>query len=190
MPLPPRDVFAAAARRAVEELHTEWDSPHSFQILCWDGANLNCRTYACLMPDIDPPKYPAMMTGLAREDHEKHPGEPAYAYLLQIECFGVTAPLPGATKDEIVQYNVDRMGRTFHQRADAVESCTAWVADIHGRLWTASKTRDKPSQINEAFYPPGKLPVGGQMINGLLAVAQATGTLSYGLPMPFSAGMN
>lgn len=38
---PPRDVFAAAARNAIER-HDEWDSPHSFETLHWDGCASSC----------------------------------------------------------------------------------------------------------------------------------------------------
>jgi hypothetical protein len=183
-------MFAAAARRAVEELHTEWDSPHNFQTLHWDGEKLHCRTYACIMLDVNPPDYPAYMVGLARTQHEKDPGDPAYAYLLQIECFGVTEPGPDATKADRERYNAARLGRTFHKLPEATEACTAWVADIHGRLWAATKTRDKPGEIQEKFYPAGKVTVGGHLIDGLIAVAQATGISYHGLPGPFSGRAN
>ena len=176
---PPRDVFSAVTRKAIED-HGEWDSLHHFQTLHWDGEKLTCGTFAAIDPGIDPPDYPALMARIAARRQEEHPEDPAYAYLLQIEGFGVIA---GASAAEREQFDRDRIGRTFHQRADAVESAMAYCADVHGRLWYAVKTRSEPGVVVEHFCPPGKTP-GGQMIRGLLAVAYATGMKVHGLPGP------
>ena len=48
MSVPPRSVFAAAARQEVET-HVEWDAPHCFQTLHLAGDDLTCRTMACIM---------------------------------------------------------------------------------------------------------------------------------------------
>lgn len=188
MTVPPRSVFAAAARREVED-HDEWDSPHCFQTLHLDGDELVCRLYACIMPDIDPAGYPRIMAAFAAEQHEKDPRDPAYAYLIQIEAFGMTEPGPEASAADLARYHAARRARTFHEQPDAVESCIAWVADIHGRLWSAAKTRDQPDVIREAFYRPGRAP-GGQMIRGLLAVAGAAGVRCHGMPGVPSPGLN
>jgi hypothetical protein len=182
---PPRDVFAAATRKAIE-VHDEWDAPHWFQTLHWDGTALTCRTCACIMPDIDPLGYPKVMAGIAREELEKYPDDPAYGYLLQIEGFGVTQPPAGAAEAEREQFDRDRIGRTFHERPDAVEAAYAYAADIHGRVWCATHTRADPDRIDEAFYPPGRTPA-GQMIRGLIAVAYGTGVIGHGLPGPQGA---
>jgi hypothetical protein len=182
MSIPPRDIFAAEARRAIE-MHDEWDSPHCFVTLHWDGQKLSAGTYACIMPDINPADYPEHMIRLAREDYERDPDNAAYAYLLQAEFFGASEPGPDASAEERAQYQRDRLGRTFHQRADAEEVATAWCADVHGRLWAATKRRSKPGEIHEQFYAPGKAP-GGQMIRGLLTVAYGTGMMAYGLAGP------
>lgn len=179
---PPRDLFAAAVRQAVE-MHDEWDSPHCFQTLTWTGEKLAVRTYATIMPDIDPPQYPKLMAGIAADELDKYPGEPAYGFLLQIESFGVAAPGPDASEEFREQFEKDRIGRTVYQRDDAVESCDAWAVDIHGRLWSAAKTRNEPDQVTEAFYQPDSpLRPGGPFIRALLAVAYATGVLGHGLP--------
>jgi hypothetical protein len=81
------------------------------------------------------------------------------------------------------QYERDRIGRTFHKRADATEACIVWVADVHGRLWSATKARDNPGRIHEVFYQPGRAP-GGHLVKGLLRVAYATGMSAWGLPGP------
>ena len=184
MSIPPREFFAAATRKAIED-HDEWDSPHWFMPLHWEDGKLSPHIVACIMPDIAPTDYPAHMIRIAREDYEKDPDSAAYAYLLQIEAFGTTEPGPEASDEERAQYLADRLGRTFHQRADAVEMATAWCADIHGRLWEATKRRNQPGVITEHFYAPGALNrPGGQMIRGLLTVAQGTGMIAYGLPGP------
>ncbi|HEX3962154.1 MAG TPA: hypothetical protein VHZ03_36920 [Trebonia sp.] len=185
MTTPPREVLAAATRKAIED-HTEWDSLHCFMTLHWDGESLRPGTYAAIDPGIDPPDYPALMAKIAREELEKNPGDPAYAYLLQIEGFGVIAPGPDASETEREQFDRDRLGRTFHRRPDAIESAFAYCADVHGRMWAATKTRSKPDVIEENFYPPGKH-LSGQMIRGLLTVAYTTGVKAYGLPGPQNA---
>lgn len=178
----PKEPFAAAARAAIEA-HTEWDAPHAFVTLHWDGASLATRTYACIMADINPADYPKMMAGMALEELSKDPADPAYAYLLQAEFFGVTEPGPDATEADREQFDRDRLGRTFHQRPDAIECATAWVADVHGRVWNAGHTRKDPGLISEKFYPPGRAP-SGHFVQGLLAVAYTTGVLAHGLPGP------
>lgn len=77
MTAPPRDVLAAAARQAIED-HDEWDAPHCFQTLRWDGEKLSPRTYVCIMPDVDPVKYPEIMARAVAKEFEKHPDEPAF----------------------------------------------------------------------------------------------------------------
>ena len=182
MSTPPREVFADFTRQTIEA-HDEWDSPHCFITLHWDGEQVSVGTYASIMLDINPADYPAYMISLAREEHEKNPDDPAYAYLLQAEFFGATEPGPDASEAERAQFQRDRLGRTFHQRDDAEEIATAWCADVHGRLWAATKRRSQPGVVHETFYAPGKAP-GGQMIRGLLAVAYSTGMMAYGLPGP------
>jgi hypothetical protein len=188
MTVPPRGVFAAAARREVEA-HLEWDAPHSFQTLHLDGDGLTCRTMACIMTDVNPTDYPRMMAGIAAGQHDRDPGDPAYAYLLQVEAFGVTEPGPEASAVELAAYHQARRGRTFHLMPNAVETCTAWVADIHGRLWAATKTRDHPDEVHESFYRPGKAP-GGPLITGLLAVAEAAGIMWHGMAGAAVPGLN
>lgn len=180
MGAPPRSVFAAAARAEVES-HVEWDAPHCFQTLHLDGGQLAVRTMACIMTDIHPTGYPALMAKMAGEEYARDPGDPAYAYLLQVESFRMTGPGPEAPAADLAAYHAARRGRTFHLMPEAVEVCTAWVADIHGRLWSAEKTRQHPEAVHEVFYRPGK-PPGGQLITGLLAVAETAGIRFHGMP--------
>jgi hypothetical protein len=188
MGVPPQSVFAAAARREIET-HAEWDAPHCFQTLHLDGGSLVPRTFACIMTDINPTDYPRLMAGMAADQHDRDPGDPAYAYLLQVEAFGLTEPGPEASAAELAAYHQARRGRTFHLMPGAVETCTAWVADIHGRVWTATKTREHPEEVHEHFYRPGKAP-GGPLITGLLAVAEAAGIMYHGMPGTPSPGLN
>jgi hypothetical protein len=179
---PPREVFADITRKTIED-HDEWDSPHCFMTLHWDGERLTTGTYACIIPGIDPGDYPALMRKAAADRQQEHPDDPACAYLLQIEAFGVIYPGPDAGETEREQFDRDRIARTFHKRPDAIESAIAWCADIHGRTWTAAQRRSEPGVIHEHFYAPGRSP-GGWMLRGLLAVAYATGVTAYGLPGP------
>jgi hypothetical protein len=183
MSLLPREVFAAEARRIIEE-HSEWDAPHAFITFRQDDAKLVAGTYTCIMPDINPADYPQMMAGIARKELDEHPDWEPVAYLLQIEAYGVIEPGKDASAEERMRFQADRLGRTFHQRADVYEVACAYLADVHGRLWTAGKRRDHEGEISENFYPPGPRQPGGQMVKGLLAVAQATGMVVHGLPGP------
>ncbi len=178
---PSREAFAAITRKIIAD-HDEWDSPHHFVTLHWEDGELRCGTWAVIMPDIHPAQYPKVMAKIARECHEKDPDHPPYGYLLQFESYGVAEPGPEASDEEREQFRRDRLGRTFHQRADAVEMVGAWCADIHGRVWSAARRRGE-DKIHEKFYQPGRAP-GGQMIEGLLAVAYATGMTAWGLPGP------
>ena len=179
MTVPSRDIMAAKTRELIER-HNEWDSLHTFATLHWDGKELRFGTVALIDPGITPDDYPKLMIKMARKEFEESPDDPAYAYLLQIEAFGVTGPGKDATTEERAQFDADRLGRTFHERADAVEIATAYCADIHGRFWAATKVRGKGDGIEEHFYPPGK-ELGGQFIRALYAVAAATGALAHGL---------
>lgn len=188
MAVPARSVFAAAARDWVTGGHDEWDAPHCFQTLHLDGDSLVCRMYACITTDVGPADYPRWMAKLAAGQHERAPRDPAYAYLLQVESFGVTEPGPEASAAELAAYHAARRGRTFHLLPGR-EACVAWVADIHGRLWAATKTRDHPEEVHESFYRPGQAP-GGIAIRGLLSVAEAAGTRYHGMPGAPPPGLN
>ena len=186
MTTPPHSAYAEAVRRAVED-HDEWDSPHYFMTLHWDAEQqlLAPRTVVCIMPDISPEKYHTIMARAAWKQRTEYPSDPpAYGYLLQFEGFTVEAPSQGADLDEQRRYDADRRNRTFHRRADAVETCIAMCAGIHGNTWVAVKRRGHPG-IEECTYRPGHAPV-GQFFASLLGIAYATGMLDHGLPRPQS----
>jgi hypothetical protein len=180
---PSRAALAAITREIIER-HDDWDSVHQFVTWHWDGERLAPGTVVIIDPAMDPLDYPRIMAKIVREQRDKGPEHPPYAFLLQIEAFGMTEPGPDATEQERAAFRAARRGRTFHEMPEAIESCLAYCADVHGRLWTAGKRRDKDG-ITEAFYPPGK-GLSGQMVAGLLAVAYATGMVDYGLPGPGS----
>lgn len=181
MTIPPRSAFAGYARQVLED-HGEWDSPHKFLALHWDGGKLTCGIYVCIMTDIHPDQYPALMLKTAQESLVKCPESPPYGYLLQCEAFSVTEPGPDASEEERRQYESDRAGRTFHERPDAVESAVVYCADIHGRLWSAVKLRSDPDVISESFHPPGQAAPAGQYITALLGVCDMTAVAGHKLP--------
>jgi hypothetical protein len=181
---PPREAFAETARKIIEA-HDEWDSLHAFITLHWDGENLTPGTCAAIDPAIDPAEYADLMAGMARKELDENPQDPAYGYLLQIEAFGVTMPGKDASAEERLRFDADRLGRTFHQRPDATEMAIAYCADIHGRLWTATRRRGIAG-TEEQFHPPGPRQPGGRLIHGLLATAYTTGMSCYGLPGPLN----
>ena len=61
----------------------------------------------------------------------------------------------------------------------------AWVADIHGRAWYCSKTRE--GEIAERFYAPGA-GHGGAIVDALVLAARTTGLAAWGV-MPHG-GLN
>jgi hypothetical protein len=178
---PTREQLAAVTRQMIEK-HQDWDSAHEFVIWTWDGRDLALGTLAVIDPAMHPLDYPAMMARVVASHREKHPDPPPYAFVLQIEAFGVAMPGKDATEAQRARVRAAQRTRTFHELPEAVESCIAYCADIHGRLWAAGKRRDGEG-ISEAFYPPGR-GLGGQMVKGLLAVAYACGMADYGLPGP------
>jgi hypothetical protein len=175
---PPRQVMAAEARRIIE-LHDEWDRPHAFEILHWDGARVRCSTHMMILADVPARYYPRLMMEAVRKWHDEHPDYPPYAYLVQIEAFGVADPRADAGEEERRVFEEARRDRTFHEHPDRHETVNAWCADIHGRLWAAMRVRGS-DEIHESYYAPGRAP-GGGLIRGVLACAAYTGAAAYGL---------
>jgi len=140
----PEEVMAAYTRGVIEQ-HDQWDSLHQFMILGWDGQQVSCRVLAGIDPAVDPDQYPMMLAGLAGQHLEEHPGEPPYAYLLQIEGWAAEGPGPRPSL-----------------RPDRIEIAVAVCADIDGRLWACEKRRDRPGEIAEYFSASGEIQVGGR----------------------------
>jgi hypothetical protein len=179
--VPPREMFAAEARR-ITEMHTDWDSPHQFITLHWDGERVSYGTVAMITTDVHPTMYPGVMAGIAREALTGEDRANLYAYALQIEGYAVVEPGSDATEEERRRFLADRVGRRFSERQDAVEIATTSCVDVHGRIWTATKRRDKP-EIDEKFWAPDATDAPrGHLAEGLLNVARITGAVLYGLP--------
>jgi len=169
----PRVVLAALAREVIDA-HSEWDAPHALASVYRDGKGGACYgTVTLIDPALHPGLYPAVISSRAAEDSAKQ--GPPYAFLLQAEMFGTTEPGADASPADRALYEADRQARTFHLRKDAVEIAQAWVADVHGRLWSATKVRGQDG-IQESFYRPGSGIPGGQMIDALLAAARDYGS--------------
>lgn len=170
---PPNEVLARETRRLVEDLHTEWDAPHQFVTLHWDGERISYGTVACILTDIQPRQYPQLMAEFVREQTRRRDLPPMCACALQIEAFTAAGPGPDATPAEQAQFQRDRENHTFHERPDATESAVAWCADTYGFLWSAAKTRANPTAIKECYYRPGEhLRPGGLLVGGLLTAAR------------------
>jgi|SRR5215831_1961970 len=171
--------FAAFTRRAIET-HTEWDSLHAFLTLTEQPAGrIHVMTYMAIAPDVHPEEYPMMMAGAAAKD-----GLAAAAgYLLQIEAHGVTEPGPDASPIERAAFDHARRHREFHKLPDAVESAVAYCTDTHGQLWVAAKIRGREAEgIGQHYYAADRLTaggdrIGGQMVDGLIAVGRAAGRI-------------
>lgn len=185
-PLVPQRILADYTRDMLARFHTDWDSLHAFQVLRWDAAarKISARLHSAIDTSIHPDAYPDMMAQMAFADHQEKPDEPPFAYLLQIEAFGVIAPLPGAPREQHEAFDAARHARTFHQHPDRREGAFAYTADVWGRVWVASKYRDAPElPVEMEFHDPDDpVRLGGSMVRMLIAVARTAGTVCYGLP--------
>ncbi len=181
--LPAAGPFAQLARDALEA--RDWDEIHAFATVTLEEDGPQVRTYAGIDPALNPDAYPLVMMQIAREDITRNEDAP-YAFMMEFEAFGVLEPPPSAPEEEKEQFDSDRRTRNFHSRPDAEEIASVYIADVNGRLWTATKYR-VTGQVEEQFYdgaaPP---PLGGQFIRALLAIAHSVGVVSYGTPGPFS----
>ncbi len=86
------------------------------------------------------------------------------------------------------QVDAHRRNRTLREHHAAVEACTAYLTDIHGRFWVSTKRRDRPGQVEDLFFGAGTPDrLNGTLIDGLTGVAQAARVLVHGLP-PLTGG--
>lgn len=168
----PRDVLARLVRDTAAE-HDRWDRPHQFQTLHWDGATVTAGHVASITLDVDPDDIPRLIMAVAAEQFAAQPGQPPCAYLLEWEGHGVPGPGPGASAAERAQFGRDARDRALHRRPDALEVVTVICADIHGRVWKASKMRDT-GEVAEVFCRPGS-PVPGRLNRAVLQIAETTG---------------
>ncbi|GIH69475.1 hypothetical protein [Sphaerimonospora thailandensis] len=177
-PIPGREVLAATVRQALDA--HEWDTLHEFRTLHWDGEQITTGTLAAIDPSVHPTDYPALMVKVARTAVEQQQEvSTLHAFLLLFEAHAVMAPSDDASDDEQARFQRDRLERRFYQREDAVELATAYCADIHGRLWSATRRRDTGA-VEQHFYPTPEGAPGGAFVNALRAVAQAAGAVLFG----------
>lgn len=191
-----RDVFAAETRSWIDNHTDGWDGPHYFVPLRWEPGEpgrLITPTVVAIMPDIDPADYPDYMMMQAAEDMaravEARGGPDIAGYLLMFEGYTVTADPAAMTPAEREQLHRDRIAHTFHTRADAVETASAYTADVWGRVYVASHTRASPGQVDELFIPPAGPGTGGARLNGrfmhaLRVCAAAAGWSEHDIPLP------
>lgn len=162
---------------------TEWDAPHEFVSLVWDGSKLGYATMAMISTDVHPRDYPRHMARLGREAVLAwDPERPLIGFMLIVEAYEVVPPVE-PTPEEAARLDRDRRERRFHERLDSVEIAMAMCAGLDGRLWSATKRRPNPDDIAmefwadaQAFDPNGPIP-GGAFFAGITAVAQAAAQL-------------
>jgi hypothetical protein len=179
-PEPDASALAAEARRMIEMHGGDWDSLHAFATLHWDGAKFSVGTWCAIDTGYAPGDYAAIMQRMSFERLREEPDNPPYAYALQIEAHVSTLP-PGSTPQERAQVSADLRAEKLHLRPDARECAEAWVADIHGNLWSARRFRDAEG-IEEQFTPAAaQLPGPAAFTRPLAAAARVTGILAWGL---------
>jgi hypothetical protein len=167
----PPEKLAEFTRRVIAEMHSEWDAPHQFMTLHWDGTEITAGTLACITPDVPPADYQNVMMRIALEELTGRPCRPC-AYLLQIEAYTTTVTAD-ATAAERAQAYADHAAETIHLRGDAREVAVAYCADVTGQLWMALKDRAVPGVVEERFQPE----TADHLCRALKAVAMATGWL-------------
>ncbi|GII88235.1 hypothetical protein Ssi03_62250 [Sphaerisporangium siamense] len=188
---PHRDLIAGIVDRQLLD-RTGWDMPHELITLLWDGENIAFGTVAVIDTTIHPSMYSDVMMKLAHEaisDQVERSEPPTlYGFMLAVEAHAVATPKDDAPAAEHAQFQRDRLGRTFHQRPDAVEIASIWCVDVHRRMWTAMRRRPAPQVIEREFFPDvatptGRVP-GGTFVAGLRAAATAVAVALYGAPPP------
>ena len=176
--------MAAEARRMIEIHDGQWDSLHAFATLHWDGGKFSVGTWCAIDTSYPPGDYLKIMQGAALERLREEPGNPPYAYALQIEAHVSTLP-PAASAEDRAAMTADLRAEKLHLRPDARECAEAWVADIHGNLWSARRFRDGDG-IEEHHTPASEPDPGPKIFTArLITVARTTGLLAWGLePTP------
>ena len=164
--------IAALTRKTIED-HTDWDALHALFVIHRDGDGIAVRSVIAIDPAMEPAMYPVLIEMMVSE-RAKEDGPP-YALLLEIEAFGAKAPQDDAPAWEKAQFEADRANGTIHQRADAVEAAWGWAVDVHGRMWTATKTRGS-EEIEESVYEPGSGNVGGRFPKAMLDALRLYGS--------------
>ena len=178
---PEAALLAAEARKMIEFHDGKWDSLHAFATLHWDGEKFSVGTWCAIDTGFAAKDYMGIMQKAAFEELRRKPEDPPYAYALQIEAHVSSLP-KGASAGQQAAMTADMRAERLHLRPDARECAEAWVADVHGRLWSARRWRDDGDGIEERYTPAG-VPSPGPAVftDPLLTVARATGLLAWGL---------
>ncbi|MEW9530555.1 hypothetical protein [Microbispora sp. NPDC049125] len=171
----------------------DWNGPHTFATVTWDGSDLGVHTWVSITTDVHPGQYPKVITRFSRDavieaNRARANGvEPnLYGYLLVAEFWRAPEPRWDAPAKAHRRWDADRRNRTFHARTDAVETRIAMFADIDGRAWMTELERRTRALRRHFFegYLDGPRTVGGPFLSVLAASARATGVFAYGDPMP------
>jgi hypothetical protein len=167
------DEALATLTREVAEHHVEWDVLHALYVIHRDAAGIAARTIVGIDPAMPPDLYPVLIEAMVKERAAED--GPPYALLLEMEMFGVLDLPEDAPAWQRAQLEADRVNRTLHQRADAVEAAWVHAADVHGRVWAACRERGKDG-VEEAVYEPGSDKIGGQMVKAMLDALRLYGS--------------
>ncbi|MEU4576055.1 hypothetical protein [Nonomuraea sp. NPDC023979] len=137
----------------------QWDLPHLFVPLRWDGSRMSAGPAHQIEVTTRPNAYPDLLAGLASDDaHEqarlaREGEEPTlYGYMLLQEMYSVEHSPATATPLEERRWKRDSAERRYHERPDARESCMVLAADIDGRYWQAIRFRHTPKQVRRMFW--------------------------------------
>ena len=176
--LPPVEEMLDMAHWAVER--EEWDMLAEFVTLVRrPGEILSPATIVIMAGDIHPYDYPKIMSDMTLKELERRAeGETSdigpCALLLNVEGYSVEEPGVNASDAEKERFRRDRFERNFHERDDRREVKMASVADLSGRMVTATRYRDNDT-ITERLYAPGDPAIGGNLPEGLVYAATTLG---------------
>src|SRR5947207_15348361 len=111
---------------------------HALISLHRDVAAITYGTWMALDLAISPARFPALITGAARERLDKHADDPPpYAWAVLGEFFGMTEPRPGDTAEYRDRFDRARRHSPMHEQPRATESAIPWRADGPGPLCPA-----------------------------------------------------
>ncbi|MBF6301204.1 hypothetical protein IU459_27200 [Nocardia amamiensis] len=122
--------------------HDEWDSPHYFTALAWDGTRVFATMVTVIDPGVRPQDYPpvlleVMSKHLADRLRDKPGAAPVVACMLQVETFGLRTGPGGMIPEERAALHRGEL----HMLPHRTEAVIVMTADIAGRMWSAAKER-------------------------------------------------
>ncbi|GIH91984.1 hypothetical protein ACFFMN_33750 [Planobispora siamensis] len=176
-----QSILADYAARLLDT-RTDWDIPHEFHTLHWDGERLRTGTLTMIDPSVPPSAYPHLMastSGKEAAEQCKAGERTLYGYALIVEAHSVKEPAD-PSPEEAARFTRDRIERRFHERPDAVEIAGVHLVDIHDRMWVATRERAS-GKVEHHFYPDKDGAPGGPLIAGLRMAAYATASIVWGI---------